>query len=545
MKSKKGKLLHPLSLILEKNMNYDAIIIGGGHNGLVCAAFLAQARKKVLVLERRNTLGGAAGTEEIFPNYRVNTGAHDAGLFLPEIIEKLSLNSHGLQVYQSDAAVFSPHPDGTAITLWRDLKRTVSEMETLYPKDAKQLDKFSEFMSRMSQILRTTLMRTPPEIGKINPADLFSWFQPAIKLRRLGKREMMEFLRILPLSVSEFLDEWFESEALKGLLSAIAVSGNMAGPMGAGTMLSMLYHYTGRINGGFKSSWFIRGGVGRLSEALAEYSRHHGAEIRVSNGVSQIFVNDYDEAVGVRLENGEKCFAKVIISNLNPRQTFFELVGAPYLEPRFVRKVQNIRFRGSTAKLNLALTGLPNFIAAGDDPQQLGGHIVISPSVEYLERAYDDAKYGVCSHAPVMDIVIPTIMDNSLAPAGKHLMSINIQYAPYQLRDGDWKTESEKLAAAAIDSLAEYAPDLPELIEHRQIITPLDLETEYGLPEGSIYHGQMALDQWLIMRPVPGWGRYRTPVKNLYLCGAGTHPGGGVTGAPGMNAAREIIKDLK
>ena len=526
-------------------MNYDAIIIGGGHNGLVCAAFLAQAKKKVLVLEQRNSLGGAAATEEIFPNYRVNTGAHDAGLFLPEIIEKLSLNGHGLQVFQSDAAVFSPHPDGTAITLWRDLKRTVAGMEKLYPDDARRFDQFSGFMSRMSQILRTTLMRTPPEIGKINPADLFAWFQPAIKLRRLGKREMMEFLRILPLSVSEFLDEWFDSAPLKGLLGAIAVSGNMSGPMGAGTMLSMLYHYTGRINGGFKSSWFIRGGMGRLSEALSVFSRQHGAEIRTGEAVSQIFVNDQDEAVGVRLKNGEKCFANRIISNANPRHTFFELVGAPYLEPRFVRKIQNIRFRGTTAKLNLALKGLPEFIAADGDPQQLSGHIVISPSLEYLERAYDDAKYGACSKSPALDIVIPTIMDDSLAPAGKHLMSINIQYAPYHLREGNWETEGEKLAARVLETLTEYAPGLPDLIEHRQMITPLDWETEYGLAEGGIFHGQMALDQWLVMRPAPGWGRYRTPVKNLFLCGAGTHPGGGVTGAPGMNAAREVLKDLK
>ncbi len=526
-------------------MSYDAIIIGGGHNGLVCGAFLAQANKKVLVLERRQVLGGAAATEEAFARYSVNTGAHDAGLFLPEIIEQLSLNTRGLEVYQSEAAVFAPQPDGTAITLWRDMERTVNELAPLYPEDAKKFPRFNALMNSLSQTLRTVLMLTPPEVGKLHPGDLVAWLKPAIRLKKLGRKEMVEFLRILPMPVSEFLDEWFESEALKGLLASSAVAGGTLGPMAAGTAFGLLYHYTGRQNGGFKSSWFIRGGVGRLSEVLAEVIRRHGGEVRTGAGVTQLFVNDNDEAVGVRVENGEKLFAKVIISNADPRRTFFELVGAPYFEPQFVRKVKNIRFRGGVAKLNLAVKGLPTFRAAAGDPQQLGGHIVICPSVEYLERAADDAKYGRFSSRPLLDIVIPTINDPALAPSGHHLISIRMQYAPYQLESGTWEEQRAALSNAVISTLAAYAPDLPELIVHQQLLTPADWEAEYGLTEGNPFHGEMTLDQLLFMRPVSGWGRYHTPIKGLFLCGAGTHPGGGVTGAPGYNAARQVLRTLK
>lgn len=525
--------------------NYDAIIIGGGHNGLVCAASLASARKKVLVLEQRRNLGGAAATEEVFPQFLVNTGATDAGLFLPEIIEKFGLVAAGLQVFQSDAAVFAPQPDGTAITLWRDLNRTVSELQTLYPDDAKRFLKFNTAMNKMSQALRPALLRSAPNIDSLNVRELIEWAQPALKIRQLGKKDMMEFLRVLPLSASELLDEWFQSAALKGLLSTIGVTASHLGPRAAGTAFLMLYHYTGRENGGFKSSWFIRGGIGRLAESLAEFARKNGAEIRVASPVDQIFVNDQDEAVGVRLEDGEKLFAKAIISNANPRTTFFDLVGAPYLDPGFVRNVQNIRYRGVTARMNLALKRLPTFTAASGDPKQLSGHIIISPSVDYLERASDAAKYGEFARQPMLDIVIPTISDPALAPEGKHIMNINMQYAPYQLRNGSWESERESLAETIIQTLAEYAPDLSDAIDQQQLITPQDWERDYGLAEGCGYHGQMALDQLMFMRPVAGWGRHRTPIKNLFLCGAGAHPGGGVTGAPGFNAAKEVLRTLR
>ena len=523
-------------------MNFDAIIVGGGHNGLTCAAMLAAARKKVLVLERRGVLGGAAATEAVFPRCNVNVGAHDAGLFLPEIIEKLGLHNHGLQVFQSDAAVFAPQPDGSAIALWRNHERTIAELRRFYPDDALKISEFNQFMNRMSKVMRLTLMLTPPEFGHLNPADLMAWVQPAIKLKQFGRKDMMAFLRVLPLSVSDLLDEWFTSEALKGLLSFSAVASTGLGPMAAGTAFNFIYQYTGRENGGFQSSWFIRGGMGKLSDALGEYIRSRGGEVRVNTPVAQIFVNDQDEAVGIRLESGEKLFANVIVANTDPRTTFFKLVGAPYLTPRFVRQVQNIRFRAGMAKMNLLLNRLPSFPAAENNLQQLSGHITISPSVEYLERAADAAKYGDIPPSPALDIVIPTIMDASLVPEGKHLLSVNIPYVPYQLEEGNWDSRREELQKNILKVLASYASDIPDIIADTQLITPQDWESEFGLTEGDGYHGQMALDQLLFMRPVAGWGRYQTPVHKLYLCGAGTHPGGGVTGAPGYNAAREILK---
>jgi len=306
----------------------------------------------------------------------------------------------------------------------------------------------------------------------------------------------------------------------------------------------MLYHYLGRANGGFKSSRFVRGGMGQLSAALASAARKHGAEIRTDAEVGRIILKD-GSAAGVALKNGEEISARLVISNADPRRTFFDLVGAPNLGPQFVRRVRNIRYRGSTAKVNLALNGLPRFTGAPPDEAHLSGHLMICPSLEYLERAYDEAKYGKFSQQPYLDVVIPTVLDSSLAPPGKHVMSVTMQYAPYKLRDGNWDEQREKLGDKIIGALSEYAPNLKDLILHRQVLTPLDWERDYGLTEGCIFHGQMGLDQLLFMRPAPGYGQYRTPIENLYLCGAGTHPGGGVTGAPGSNAAREVLKDLK
>jgi phytoene desaturase len=522
-------------------MPYDALIIGAGHNGLVAAAYLAKAGRHVLVLERREALGGAATTEENFSGFKFNTGAHDAGLFSQKIIRELDLKKHGLEFIESPVAVFAPQPDGASLTLWRDQQKNLAEIAKFSRADAEKFPAFMRLVSKLTEVLNSIMLLTPPSVTQNSFDELLAWAGAGLKLKRAGKREMMEFLRILPMTVTEFLNEWFESEALKAVLGSVGVTGSMLGPQASGTAFVMLYHYLGAANGGFRSSRFVKGGIGQLSAALANAARKFGAEIRAGAEVAQIKLKD-DQATGVVLKSGEEISARAVVSNADPRRTFFHLLGAPNLGPTFVRRVRNIRYRGTTAKVNLALNGLPNFKNA---EAHLSGHIIICPTLEYLERAYDDAKYGRYSQQPYLDIVIPSVLDASLAPAGQHVMSITMQYAPYKLREGNWDEQHEKLGDHIINTLAAYAPNIKEIILHRQVITPLDWERDYGLTEGGEFHGQMGLDQMLFMRPVAGYGQYRTPIENLYLCGAGTHPGGGVTGAPGHNAAREILKDWK
>ncbi|MEK7729817.1 MAG: NAD(P)/FAD-dependent oxidoreductase [candidate division KSB1 bacterium] len=524
-------------------MPYDALLIGAGHNGLVAAATLAQAGKRVLVLERRHTLGGAAATEEIFSGFKFNTGAHDAGLFRPEIIAALQLEQHGLQLMKSHVAAFAPQPNGSALTLWRDEQKNLAEIARLSPADAEKFPAFVRLLNKLAEGLRSLLLLTPPNIAQSGLNELLTWASAGLKIKNLGKHEMMEFLRVLPMTAAEFLNEWFEGAALKGVLGATSVAGSMQGPQASGTAFMLLYHYLGEANGGFKTSSFVRGGIGELSAALARAAQAHGAEIRTSAEVVRI-IHKAEKASGVLLKTGEEISARAIISNADPRRTFFDLVGAPHFGPTFVRRVRNIRYRGTTAKVNLALSDLPHFNSA-ESEAQLSGHIVINPSLEYLERAYDDAKYGRYSSQPALDIVIPSLLDSSLAPSGQHVMSITMQYAPYKLREGNWDEQRAALGDHIINTLAQYAPNVRDLILHRQVLTPLDWEREYSLTEGGEFHGQMGLDQLLFMRPVAGFGQYRTPIENLYLCGAGTHPGGGVTGAPGYNAAREVLKDLR
>jgi phytoene dehydrogenase-like protein len=564
-----------------KHGQYDAIIIGGGHNGLVTAAYLAKAGKKVLVLERRDSLGGAAATEEIFSGFKVNTGAPDAGLLRPEIVAELHLRQHGLDFIESPVTVFAPQPEGPALTLYRDPRETLAEIARFSPADAEKFPAFMRLVTALTSVLDHIMTLTPPSLEEASAGDLLPWLKVGLKLKGLGQREMMEFLRVLPMTVKEFLDEWFENEALKGVLGAAGITGMMQGPQSAGTAFMMLYHYLGAADGGFKATRFVRGGMGQLSAALGRVAQQYNAEIRTGAEVARIILHDNLDttpvkASGVALANGEEIFANAVISNADPRRTLFGLVGAPNLEPHFVRRIRNMRYRGCTGKVNLALSGLPEFTSltpphsppftgGKGEVEYLGGHILISPNLEYLERAYDDAKYGRFSAQPYLDVVIPSVLDPSLTAAGQHVMSITMQYAPYHLRqerrggeearrradagkqeDNGWNGQQRQaLADTIIDTLAQYAPNLKDVIRHCQILTPLDWEQGYGLTEGSIFHGEMGLDQLLFMRPVPGYGQYRTPIDRLYLCGAGTHPGGGVTGAPGYNAAREILSDLK
>lgn len=521
---------------------YDAVVIGAGHNGLVAAALLAQSGWEVLVVEQRDAPGGAAATEELFPGFKVNTGAQDAGLFQDEIVKTLFLKMYGLEFRESPVIAFAPQADGSSLTLWREVERSAEEIARFSATDASRFPAYARQVGRMSTLLQQMMLLPPPDLADRNINELLPWGKVGLKLKGLGNREMMEFLRVLPMPAADFLDEWFDSMALKGVLAAGSVTGMMQGPRSAGTTLMLLYQAADG-KGGFRASRFVRGGIGELSAALAGAARQNGAEIFTGNGVTHILQHD-SQVTGVRLANGEEIRADVVLSSADPRRTFLQLVEAPNLEPRFVRAVRNIIYRGSTAQMHLALSGLPQFKGQTAETQ-LSGHILISPSLEYLERAYDDAKYGRVSANPSLDIVIPSVLDGTLAPAGQHVMSITMRYAPYWLRGAGWPKERDKLGGKILDTLTQYAPDIKDLVLHQQVLTPWDWEQEYGLTEGSITHGQMGLDQLMVMRPIPKWSQYRTPIENLYLCGAGAHPGGGVTGAPGYNGAREVLKDSR
>jgi phytoene dehydrogenase-like protein len=522
----------------------DAIIIGAGHNGLVAAATLARAGQSVLVLERRAVLGGAAATEEVWPGYQVDTGAVDAGIFTDEVATALSLADHGLTFLESPVAVFAPAgaaPTGAAsgLTLWRDATRSATEIGRLNLTDAGRYAAFARQVERLAGVLRAMFLVPPPDLGDLGLIDAAGWGRLALQVKRLGDSDMMALLRLLPSTVSDYLDEWFEDAFLKGVLGAAGVVGSHLGPRGAGTTLMFLYQHAN----GLHRTRRVKGGMGRLSAALAEAAREDGAEILLNTPVAGIRVDDY-RATAVSLADGTEVSARVILSNLDANQTLLGLVGPTRLEPRVMRATRNILYRGTTARVNFALSGLPAFVGLRDE-EQLAGVIRLSPSLDYLEKAYDDAKYGRVSARPQLDVRIPTVLDPGLAPDGRHIMIVTVRYAPYRLAEGDWDALREPLAEQITGQLDAAAPGLTSLIVERQAQTPADYERTMGLTEGSIFHGQMGLDQLLVMRPLPGWGRYRMPVEGLYLCGAGAHPGGGVTGAPGYNAAREALRELR
>jgi phytoene dehydrogenase-like protein len=526
--------------------DYDAIIIGGGHNGLVTAAYLAKAGQKVLVLERRDVVGGAAVTEGFAaaPTFKFSTVADGTGYLSPQIIADLKLSQHGLEILPADPLIFAPQPDGSYLTIWRDLDRTAEEISRFSQKDAVRYPAFVKQVAGISTVVSSLMNLTPPHLPKPAPADLQELLKLLGPARKLSKKDIYDILRILPMSVADFLNEWFEAEPLRGIIAAQGVSGITWGPRAAGTAYMLLYASAGSGGELFGGSGAIKGGMGGLTQAIAGAAQAFGAEIRTGLEVAGIMLQE-SQARGVALANGEKLSAAAVISNADPRTTFLKLLGPHYLDPFFVRQVRNIKFRGSGARLHLALSGLPHFTAlnGANSTEYLRGYIRIAPGLDYLEQAFDAAKYGDYARRPYLNVTIPSLADPTLAPAGHHVMSIYAQYAPYRLKTGSWTEKGEALAETIIETLAHYAPDLKRSILHRHLLTPLDLETCYGLPEGNPNHGEMTLDQFLYMRPVPGWAQYRTPIPGLYLCGAGTHPGGGVTGLPGKNAAREILRD--
>ena len=516
----------------------DVILIGAGHNGLAAAAVLARRGLKVLVLESRAIVGGAAITEELHPGFRISTLAH-AVQPAAALMTELRLAEHGVEFIEPDPYLFAPLTDGRSVALSRDVDVTARSIAAFSSADAGRYPEFCDTLNRIRSFVGDVMANTPPDIEQPTRRDLWSMLMLGRRFRGLGKRDAYRLLRWAPMSAADFVSEWFESEPLRAAIAAGGIFGTAFGPRSAGSAAVLLM----RMSAGDGRPRLVRGGVGALTSAIASAALGAGAEIRTNAAVRRIDVKE-GRATGVTLTSGEKLLAKAVISNADPRRTLLSLVDPVELEPGFLTRVRNYRGAGTLAKINIALSALPNFSAASDGARALGGTIHIGPNLDYLERAFDASKYGAWSPRPYLEVTIPSITDPSLAPPGAHVMSITAQYAPYRLRFTDWADASPRFADAVIDTLAEYAPDLRQSIVHRQVITPVELESEYGLTGGHIFHGELALDQLFTMRPLLGWARYRTPIRGLYLCGAGTHPGYGVSGLCGMNAAREVLKDF-
>ena len=521
--------------------HYDVIVIGGGHNGLVNAAYLAKAGKKVLVLERRHVLGGAAVTEEIFPGFLFSECSYVVSLLRPEIIRELDLPRHGLEILPLDGT-FSPMPDGNHLWRMNDHAKSIREIRRHSRLDAEAYDEFSKMMTPMCRFVKPLLSMIPPDPTTLHPRDLQRLFFLGQRFRQLSSDERYTLIQLMTMSAADFLDQWFETDVLKATMSASGIIGTFLGVRSPGTAYVLLHHYMGEIDGAFRSWGFSRGGTGAISNAIAAAAREAGVEIRTKAPVDQILVKN-GRAVGVVLQNGDEISARVVSSSVDPHLTFEKFMGPKELPADFLESVRRYKFRGSSGKVNLALDALPDFKSLPGLGAHLRGAISISPGIEYMERAYDDAKYGRYSRRPYIDIVIPSLTDPSVAPPGKHVLSCFVQYAPYKLAQGTWDEQREAFGDNVVDTLAEHAPNIKKIVISRQVLTPLDLEREFGLTQGNIFQGELSLEQLFFLRPFPGWAYYRTPIDNLYMCGSATHPGGGIMGAPGRIASQVMLKD--
>ncbi len=522
--------------------SFDVIIVGAGHNGLVTAAYLAGAGRRVLVIESRELVGGCAVTEEIWPGYRVSTASYLSSLMQAKVVRDLELERFGYHVDAKDPAFFSPFPDGRHLFMWQDRAKTLGEIAKFSKRDAEVYPKYEAHLERLAMVAESLLLVTPPDFPPRRAGDFVEYLKLAGRLRGLSRNEMVGLVKIFTQSAADFLDQWFESEELKVTLATDGVIGANGGPRSPGTAYILLHHCMGGVNG-HRGLWgFVRGGMGAVSNAIADSARSRGAAIRTNAPVEKILVRN-GRARGVVLAGGEEIAASIIASNLDPKRTFLKLIDAGELDPEFLNGIRNFRSEGTSLKMNLALSGLPEFRALPGAPgPQHRATMHICPSVEYIERAWDDAKYGRPSQSPLIEMTIPTMYDPTLAPEGRHIMGIFLQYAPYTLKGANWDEQREPYAERILDVIEEYCPNIRSIVVERQTLTPLDLERRFGLTGGNIFHGEMSLDQMFVLRPLAGWARYRTPVRGLYLCGSGAHPGGGVMGAPGHNAAREILK---
>lgn len=511
---------------------YDAIIVGGGHNGLVSAAYLARGGLKVVVFEKRGIVGGAAITEEVWKGYKVSRLSYAYSLFDPQIVKDLKLAEHGLRVVSTDPDLFVPFPDGKYAFIWEDAKKTAQGFEKFSQRDARRYLEYLDFWKGVSGLLGPLMLSAPPSLE-----DFVSVFQSP---------ESLEGLKVLMFgSVSELLDEYFESDYVKAAICPRGLIGTMVGPKSPGSAYVLGHHVIGGSSGETGIWGYLKGGMGALSNAIAASAQDFGAEIVTGKSVNRIIVED-GMATGVELGDGRKVKAKFILSSADPKQTFLKLVGKECLDPTFVKEVEKIKDEGCVLKVNAALDELPDYKALPGKTLALQhrGITSIGPSVDYCEQAFDDAKYGRPSKHPFLRVVYHSANDPDLAPAGKHTMSIFSQYFPFDLVNGNWDDMKEEVGDNVIETLNEYAPNLKKSVIHREVITPLDMEREYSLPRGNIFHMEITPDQMFFFRPVAGWASYRTPIKGLFLCGSGTHPGGGVTGAPGYNAAHVVLGEI-
>ncbi|MCH2200519.1 MAG: NAD(P)/FAD-dependent oxidoreductase [Fuerstiella sp.] len=538
-------------------MKYDTIIIGGGHNGLVCAAYLARSGKSVLVLERRSILGGACVTEELWPGYKVSTAAYVVSLLLPEIERELELNKYGYEVLTRTPSSFTPFDDGRALILGADDAANQTEISKFSTKDAEVWPDYESLLRNVAEKLEPILSSTPPDLLPLPK----TWRRRSVrktvgdtrKMVRLYKaieslgEQMPEAIELLTGAARPILDRWFESEELKGTLATDAIIGNFQSVSAPGTAYVLLHHVMGAA-GGARGVWgYVKGGMGCLSEAIASAGRNNGVEIRTDAAVSNILV-DGNRVRGVQLEDGSKFEARNVASGIDARHTFSRLLAHNVLPAAFQAAVKRIDYGSASMKINLALNQLPNFTAMPGNKEpgpQHRGTIHINAHMQDLEQGWFEAQQGYLSTKPIVEMTIPSAVDPSIAPSGHHVASLFVQFAPYQLANGTWEDHRESFADRCISEIARFAPSFESAVEHRQILTPIDLEQVYGLTGGNIFQGSMSLHQLFSMRPVPGWSDYRTPVEGLYLCGSAAHPGGGVMGASGRNAAQAIMQDGK
>jgi phytoene dehydrogenase-like protein len=527
------------------------VLIGGGHNALVTAFYLAKGGFKPLVLERREMVGGGAITEEFRPGFHASTLAHTLGPLRADIALDMQLDKFGCEILRPDPRVFAPAPGGEALLFFDDEEKTAAGIARISEKDGKKYVELADVLEYFEDVLGQLCSITPPAIDAPTPEDVWNLFKAGRNVRKLGKRGIFDLMRWGPMAVADFVAEFFETELIRAVIAARGIFGTALGPWSAGSTAVLLLRAAAATDAcPVGQAAFPRGGMGSFSRALAESAKQVGAEIRTDAEVRHIQLKG-GAVSSLVLANGEEISVDAVVSGVDPKRTFFQLLDPSQLDPTFANRMKNFRANGTVAKVHLALGGLPSFSALNDAVapdgflKALSGRIHIGPEIDYLERAFDAAKYGEFSAAPYLDVTIPTVLDPSLAPDGKHVLSAYVQFAPYKLREGNWNDRRDLLARTVVNTLAAYAPNLPSLVEAVQVITPQDLETSYGFTGGHIFHGELALDQIFTMRPILDWARYKTPVRGLYLCGSGTHPGNGLTGASGANAAREIIRDLR
>jgi phytoene dehydrogenase-like protein len=519
----------------------DVIVVGGGHNGLACAAYLAKAGRDVLVLERRDVLGGAAVTEPMWDGYRISSAAYVVSLLPERIVTELDLKAFGYRVSIVSPDYFVPFPDGTSLTFWGDLRRDVENIARLNKHDAKAYVAFDRFFEHVGGLLRRLLFVVPPNMRM---TDALSWARTSARLRGWTGRDLHELVRLFTMSAADLLDEWFEDPRVKGALATQAVVGAWGGPMTPGSAYVLMHHWIGQVDGHFGAWGWVEGGMGGVSEAIAGAARAAGAEIRTAARVARIVVGTAGRAIGIELEDGSVISAAQVVSSAHPKTTYLDLVGREHLPSDVIHDVERIRTRSGSVKVNVALSGLPAFPAWDQEGTVHAGLTAISPSMEYLERAFDDAKYGKPSQHPYAELVFPTALQpEGLAPPGKQMMLAFTQYLPFDAPNT--ARTRDAWAKKVIAAVAEYAPSLTSLVEHVEVLTPKDLQDRFGLLGGNIMQGEITPDQLFSFRPIPFYGDYRTPIRNLYLCGAGTHPGGGVMGVPGRNASTVMLKDAR